>query len=1244
MKRLLTILLYSPLVILLSWVTPGVRPDRHFAPISKEMRQVIRESTMMFTTTMVTWSLGEYVNLGIGSDGKAYTVTNDPDLMGDGDTGTPGLANIIGTTQQIAKVVNSLHNWMVIGTNGKTYFGGQPSTGIPYITGNATYDGTQDSAGSSAHFFDMGVSGWNNPDGEAGWYLARDTIGGGTLWFCGDGQNGARGDGTASANNKKWVQITLPANWHVQQMVSGFVNIILLDTLNASGVVIGQKLMSWAINQAFASDLGYASPAFGAGASSVSTYNVPHEILINGQHAHNIRMIAGGIDCNYAVFDSLGIQKIFGWGIDGWRIAHSTSVSADPLNTPTDITSHLSSALAQGPLDTIVVTEPNTFILVGASSIRHLWGWGSTEQGTLGTGLEVNLATIGTPYNEPSANENLGGLVQFTPVEITPGKTDWQEIYNGQFFSYTEQGQDQKGRDYGWGRNKAGYFPVGTIPASSLIQGTYPDGWGRPIVTLLRNPFSMTVTNSQAQGCFNTTAGGPNTGSPCSLFSVTHYTTAAGITATTDGTHIFLSGSTSTSTGDIVYYTFSQVSGPATNLGVRSYSTNPNDTISANGLGTYVYKIVVVDPAWGSDSTTATVTVSAVTQTCWHFATSGSGTACDSAHPCAVTYFPTAKTSMLPGDTAAFNKGDVFPADLVVDVSGTSGNPIVITSYGTPGPDPVLGGMGALSGWTNISGNLWQAAWSGPTPRLMAINNALAGKSTTPNRTTGYSTFVPGSSTATKLHYASNPFSVNDSIVISTSAFFFDFSVCTGSTSTDATISPALSSAINGGNGAFRIGDTPDSATEWNLPSAGIIQAYSVGAPSGYSVPNVGIPLTISGNYIKVTGIRVKGADTAGIVVSGSHDVIDHDTVDFVMDGIQTSGATFDTVTFNVIAHGGNNGVQKIGFANYNNFIENNKIFDCGMIAGMGTFGSATQNLCGIIAGDSSNTVKFNTLDDIGYIPIAIYGNSFKADSNFIHRFCWIRIDGGGIYTWVGSLTTFNWREVVGNVIRLGGMGPMSYAGTTLTPSAAVSAVYLDKYTSQVKVSFNTADSISGPAFFDHGANDTITHNTSYASTFADLYLSEGVGPVISNVVVSNNVFGSAASGIPAVRVSTVNNDLRTMGPIDANNIVGAVGTILPFWTFSTGAGDAGTFRTPSVWTTTTTNDAHSNFQTGGIQFLCNPSASPASLPLTFKSQDLGGAVHASGPFTVAAYSSNVFLIWHLGYNVKPRTGKIFYK
>ena len=61
-----------------------------------------------------------------------------------------------------------------------------------------------------------------------------------------------------------------------------------------------------------------------------------------------------------------------------------------------------------------------------------------------------------------------------------------------------------------------------------------------------------------------------------------------------------------------------------------------------------------------------------------------------------------------PGDFILFKRGETCREQLTVPTSGTSGNPITFTSYGT-GDDPIISGAGLFidDSWTHDSGYIW---------------------------------------------------------------------------------------------------------------------------------------------------------------------------------------------------------------------------------------------------------------------------------------------------------------------------------------------------------------------------------------------------------------------------------------------------------------------------------------------------------------------------------------------------------
>ena len=64
-------------------------------------------------------------------------------------------------------------------------------------------------------------------------------------------------------------------------------------------------------------------------------------------------------------------------------------------------------------------------------------------------------------------------------------------------------------------------------------------------------------------------------------------------------------------------------------------------------------------------------------------------------------------STLASGDVIAFNRGQTFSGNMAISESGTSGNPIILTAYGS-GARPILGDKRLLTGtWTSIGSNRW---------------------------------------------------------------------------------------------------------------------------------------------------------------------------------------------------------------------------------------------------------------------------------------------------------------------------------------------------------------------------------------------------------------------------------------------------------------------------------------------------------------------------------------------------------
>jgi len=98
------------------------------------------------------------------------------------------------------------------------------------------------------------------------------------------------------------------------------------------------------------------------------------------------------------------------------------------------------------------------------------------------------------------------------------------------------------------------------------------------------------------------------------------------------------------------------------------------------------------------------------------------------------------KQKLNPGDTISFRCGDIFNGELVINCSGSNGNPIVFTHYGT-GNNPVFSGAVPVKNWKRYNEKVISSSFSQSILALFA-HNKLAITARYPN--TGFLTIDEG--------------------------------------------------------------------------------------------------------------------------------------------------------------------------------------------------------------------------------------------------------------------------------------------------------------------------------------------------------------------------------------------------------------------------------------------------------------------------------------------------------------------
>lgn len=1154
-------------------------------------------------------SPGEYTQGFIDSANKiGYTLTTDNTIAGTGNFGGQGIAYPVVTgysNKQMKLVCTGLHDGGFVSLDsGHAFMYGLASNcqlGNGLTTGPSTcYEILTDALGNPFYNINGMTAGWGPVDAVP-FYAATKTGGGDTVWVWGNGTPLGMGSclkptATIVATGKTVTQIV--AN-------NSFIHAVCSD--GTVYVIGGQD--------------DYA-------ANSGTNSNPTTWTQVTG--LPSIAYVVKGNSFVFAV-PTTGTD-LWGWGEYGWIVENQSTVSYMPITSPTKVTSYFPSGIF--PIAQMVAAHTGYAIL--NTTTNSLFTGGSNEVGLCGTGPTIiwPLYTTGgsTPYNGGTAapwNWNTGmGQYLNQCIQICKGaNVKWGYIYGGPLYSFYFYFEATNGSLVTEGRAKdvLGDGVIFADSAGTRIAAAFAMGHNITYPSLLPDLLSVTTaTVASCPGCVDgespisgTTpctygTDGPsrsNTNLRCNLVVTP---TPGGYnwsiaTSTTDGSHkIMWDHSVLISTG-----------GTPVNTGIPG---GESGSVTGIAAGTYTITDTLVDNSWDTVEGSTSFTVPAATQTGFYFAASGSGTACTFGAPCAPSYFNTVYATEIGGDTNYLNRGDVFPIEMIANVSGSSGNPIVTKPYGT-GNLPVIGGRTALTGWTNVLSNVWEVVYTGPQPNILQHNDTILTQTTFPDLVGGWLT--PTSMNTTTITDATHAgmVTIGSKIMIRSSQFTIDTAIVSNVTGGVITFAPACYNGT-GANGWKVMNITPYENGQYQ-DTLGQIRIYSVGSPTGtWTIPTVDTSLLSEGTYQEWDSLRFQGGNNADIILAfqlTGYNTFNADSVTDAFDGFQLRSEGNLTVKNTVLRHFTDNGIWKTNNNNYNNSFINDIVYDAGMHPGLGR-GGANQGYSGVIAGDSGSIVLNCTVDSIGYVGIADYGSGFPVDSNFIYNFCQTLEDGGAIYTYQTSGSWARQRQILNNIIINGG-SKTSNLGCSL--NHLVAGIYTDNYTQQVLIQGNGINFVDY-GFYDHGPTNTYYKNVVLNARSAQMLLGQvASGPTISGIISKYNVFGyttPSASGAYSVEVFTNANNLSTFGSIDSNYYLVPFGITASLFTLS--SVDLGTLRSIASWRTNTGFDANTQYLNyAPLSFIYSLNGSPQSVYGIYRDVN---QTQYNGTITIGGYLSTI--------------------
>lgn len=440
--------------------------------------------------------------------------------------------------------------------------------------------------------------------------------------------------------------------------------------------------------------------------------------------------------------------------------------------------------------------------------------------------------------------------------------------------------------------------------------------------------------------------------------------------------------------------------------------------------------------------------------------------------------------TLAAGDSVFFKGGDKFNGTFRLNQSGSLGNQIVIASYGTG--NAIFTGFASLSGFTNVSGNIYEATCSGCAAYVNEVrfngNDQYMGRwPDTSNGKAGYR--YQTAATLTSITDATLPADTNwtgAELVTRSTLFTLDRAAIGSQSSGVITTSGAVTVPL-AGFGYF-VQNDPRTLTrtgEWYWKnSTSKMQVYMPGGLGSNTVEAAAVDtiLSIGGSYLTIKGITIEGANKYGVCFTGNvaRDSILNCQINYTgINGIEvkwSSGTVLSNCGFmnTPIRYAHNNAISVIYPAEVDDSqVKLDTMQYCGDIPGMGLSGTAAYSA--IQWYGYRDSIWQNIIFHIGGSGYAQYGgDSNVIKYNYVDSFGLHLADLGGFYT-SGRNGTRNW--VINNVAT---HGRGQHFGTTQPADIYASGYYLDNGATNYYLDGDMAAWCSYNGLFDHFSRNCI--------------------------------------------------------------------------------------------------------------------------------------------------------------------------
>lgn len=501
-------------------------------------------------------------------------------------------------------------------------------------------------------------------------------------------------------------------------------------------------------------------------------------------------------------------------------------------------------------------------------------------------------------------------------------------------------------------------------------------------------------------------------------------------------------------------------------------------------------------------------------------------------------------SNLRPGDQVLFKRGETFYGSIIVSQSGRAGAPIVIGAYGS-GDKPVISSLVTLSGWKANSGykGVYEASANSALDaqlNIVFLNNVRKDIGRFPNldaTNKGYLTIEShsGRKSMTDKQLSSSPNWLGAEVVVRANHWQINKAPIKYHSGRTIYFSGSLYTQNNYGYFIQKSIKTLDQLGEWyyNPSTKKLSMYFGSNSPSSYNVKASAIDILVYAkrrSYIRFDNLTLKGANQSGFDInSGSNIQINNcEILCSGVDGVNVSNHSNFKIENCTVSDSYNNGITT---GSSRAIVRNNVVKNSYTVPGMAPGGDGK----GIGISVSSNSLaEYNQVINSGYIGIKMSGNDVTVKNNYIDNFCFLKDDGGGIYTYNGHKVKNKGRKIIGNIILNGKGAPEG----TNTKNSSAHGIYLDLRVHEIEIRDNTVTSCQRGIFLHNTEDIIIRNNTLYNNMDQIMVTRDGYGGDVRNNTVTNNILFAKHGGQRTLSVNTSRdiNTIKAFGTINQNN------------------------------------------------------------------------------------------------------------